>query len=164
MAIIHSESVTYAANGTELNGYLAYDQDQQGPRPGVILIHEWWGLTDYIKQRATMLAGLGYCGFAIDMYGGGETADNPDGAGALMTAVLEDMETGTARLRAAFDALTGHAMVDAGKTAAVGYCFGAYILSLTGRFAGCRGPRLSCNAVAEEWFSGHGPLCYVRTD
>ena len=41
---------------------------------------------------------------------------------------------------------------------------GAYILSLTGRFAGCRGPRLSCNAVAEEWFSGHGPLCYVRTD
>ena len=70
MATIHSESVSYAANGTELNGYLAYDQDRQGPRPGVILIHEWWGLTDYIKQRSVLLAGLGYCGFAIDMYGG----------------------------------------------------------------------------------------------
>ena len=46
----------------------------------------------------------------------------------------------------------------------LGTKIGAYILSLTGRFAGCRGPRLSCNAVAEEWFSGHGPLCYVRTD
>ena len=124
MATIHSENISYSANGTELNGYLAYDSDQQGPRPGVIVIHEWWGLDGYIKQRADALANLGFCGFAIDMYGGGKTADSPDGAGALMTAVLDDMASGTARLQAAYDTLINHPVVDAEKTAAIGYCFG----------------------------------------
>ena len=121
---IKSEQLTYTANGTTLNGYLAYDDATDGERPGVMVIHEWWGLDAYIKERADQLATLGYSALAVDMYGDGKTASSPDEAGALMNAVLEDMETGTARLKAAQDALAGHATADAARLAAIGYCFG----------------------------------------
>jgi len=122
MTNIQSETLTYTANGTSLQGHLAYDADR-GPSPGIMVIHEWWGLDDYIKERAEQLAELGYSALAIDMYGNGKTADNPNDAGALMNAVLEDMDSGTARLKAGYDALRGHASSN-GHTAAIGYCFG----------------------------------------
>ena len=90
----------------------------------MLVVHEWWGLDDYIRGRARMLAELGYTALAVDMYGDGQTAAGPDGAGALMNAVLGDMEAGTARLRAAYDALAGHPAADSGRMAAIGYCFG----------------------------------------
>ena len=123
MTTIHTESVSYSANGTSLRGHLAYDADRKEPHPGVLVIHEWWGLDDYIKGRAEQLAGLGYSALAIDMYGEGETADNPDQAGALMNGVLEDMTTGTARLKAAYQTLKNHASTG-DRMAAIGYCFG----------------------------------------
>ena len=122
MTSIQTESLSYSAKGTTLQGHLAFDADR-GPSPGVMVIHEWWGLDGYIKERAEQLAGLGYSALAIDMYGDGKTADNPTDAGALMTAVLEDMDTGTARLKAAYDALRGHTRSN-NHMAAIGYCFG----------------------------------------
>jgi dienelactone hydrolase len=107
-----------------MNGYLSYDDALSGPRPGVMIIHEWWGLNDYLRQRADQLATLGYSAFALDMYGDGATASTPDEAGSMMTAVLEDMETGTARLKAAHQAFASHATTDANRLAAIGYCFG----------------------------------------
>ena len=111
-------------NDTNLRGYLAYDDSSEDARPGIIVVHEWWGLNDYIQARARQLAELGYCALAIDMYGDGRTADNPEQAGAQMNAVLEDMKTGTARLEAGYQTLQQHERVDGSRVAAIGYCFG----------------------------------------
>jgi dienelactone hydrolase len=121
---IDTETVTYAADGQQMNGYLAYDSSIDGQRPGVIVIHEWWGLNDYIKGRARMLAELGYTALALDMYGDGQTAADPDGAGALMNAVLGNMASGTARLEAGYRTLADQPTVDSAHLAAIGYCFG----------------------------------------
>ena len=121
---IHTETVEYSANGTTCRGYLAYDRRVEGARPGVIVVHEWWGLDDYIKGRARMRAEIGYSALALDMYGDGQCGSSPDEAGALMNGVLGDMGAGTARLQAGFEALTAQATADASRTAAIGYCFG----------------------------------------
>ena len=135
---IKGETLSYSANGTNMNGYLAYDDAQDGARPGVIVIHEWWGLNDYIRQRADSLAGLGYSALALDMYGDGQTAGNPDEAGALMTAVLNDMETGTARLRAGHAALAAHASADADSDLPPSAIASAAPWCCTWRGSGCR--------------------------
>ena len=83
-ANIHTETISYTANGTTFKGYLAYDQGADAERPGVLVVHEWWGLNDYIRRRARMLAELGYTALAVDMYGEGQIADNPEDAGSLM--------------------------------------------------------------------------------
>ena len=124
MADIRTEELTYTAGDTTCMGHVAYDAAAGGSRPGVLVVHEWWGLDDYIRGRARMLAELGYTALAVDMYGDGQTAADPDGAAALMNGVLGDMEAGTARLRAAYDALAGHPAADSGRMAAIGYCFG----------------------------------------
>ena len=124
MTDIRTEDVAYAAGDTTCKGHIAYDAAAGEPRPGVLVVHEWWGLDDYIRGRARMLAELGFTALAADMYGDGRTAADPDGAGALMNSVLGDMDAGTARLRAAFDTLCRHPGADADRMAAIGYCFG----------------------------------------
>lgn len=124
MSNIHTETISYTANGDTMHGYLAYDSNVDGERPGVLIIHEWWGLNDYVQQRAQQIAGLGYSALAVDMYGAGSTADTPDQAGELMNAILGDMTTGTARLKAAHQVLHEHPTVDGDRMAAIGYCFG----------------------------------------
>ena len=124
MADIKTEDVTYTAGGATCRGHLAYDGSTSGPRPGVLVVHEWWGLNDYIRGRARMLAELGYTALAADMYGDGRTAGDAEDAGALMNAVLGDMDTGTARFKAAYDTLAGHPAADPDRLAAIGYCFG----------------------------------------
>ena len=121
---IKSQTVSYTAGDDDLKGYIAFDDKSESARPGVIVIHEWWGLDDYIRTRADRLAELGYTALAIDMYGNGATADSPDEAGGMMNAVLGNMETGTSRLRAAYDVLCAQSVVDETRTAAIGYCFG----------------------------------------
>lgn len=125
---IQSEVIQYEANGVKLKGYVAWDARRTGPRPGVLVVHEWWGHTDYVQKRARMLAELGYTGFAIDMYGNGKTAATPDEAGKLMNGVLSNMDEGVARFNAARKALESRPDTDASKTAAIGYCFGGAIV------------------------------------
>ena len=125
---IHAETITYSANGTNLQGYLAYDDTSGGPRPGVLVVHEWWGLNDYIRGRARMLAELGYAALAVDMFGDGKTADNPDDAGRLMNSVLEDLPTAEARFQAGHEVLSKHASTDGSRIAAIGYCFGGAVV------------------------------------
>ena len=121
---ILTNRIAYPVGDKTHQAYLAYDDEMSAARPGVIIVHEWWGLNDYPVRRAHMLAELGYVALAIDMYGGGQTADDPEQAGALMNGVLGDMETGTAALRAGYDLLLQQPGVDPARTAAIGYCFG----------------------------------------
>ena len=121
---LHSESIDYQVDDQGHRGYLAYDASNTQPRPGILLVHEWWGLNDYMKKRAHMLAELGYLALAIDMYGDGEVAADTDQAGALMNAVLGDMDKGTRALRAGYELLLNQPLVDNKRTAATGYCFG----------------------------------------
>ena len=125
---IHAEPVTYSAGNTSLRGYLAADSTKQGQRPGVLVVHEWWGLNDYIRRRARMLAEMGYVALAVDMYGNGSVADNPADAGALMNAILGDMKAGEARFKAGYDLLASRAEVDRNRVAAIGYCFGGAVV------------------------------------
>jgi dienelactone hydrolase len=80
-AEVRTEAVEYRSGETVMNGYLAYDDAVQGKRPGVLVVHEWWGHNDYARKRARMLAELGYTALAVDMYGDGKTADHPEDAG-----------------------------------------------------------------------------------
>jgi dienelactone hydrolase len=148
---IKTEQIEHEANGVKLNGYITWDASRAGPRPGVLVVHEWWGQTDYIRSRARMLAELGYTGFAVDMYGSGKTAATPDEAGQLMNAILNNMDEGVARFEAARRALEHHASADATRTAAIGYCFGgAVVLEMARRGIGLNGVASFHGALATQ--------------
>lgn len=123
-AEVKTEVVPYEHDGLALKGYLAYDDALEGPRPGVLLIHEWWGQNDYVRGRAEELASLGYVAFALDMYGGGQSTNDPKEAGKLAGALKDDLETARARARAGWEQLKKSPRVDGRRTAVIGYCFG----------------------------------------
>lgn len=123
-AAVVTEDVEYEAGGARMIGYLAYDDSVSGPRPGVLVVHEWWGLNDYARSRARQLAELGYTALAIDMYGDGRQADHPERAGALAQEVNGRWDDARARFAAALDLLRAHETTDDDRTAAIGYCFG----------------------------------------
>jgi dienelactone hydrolase len=123
-AAVESETVEYKDGDTALKGYLVYDDALEGKRPGVILVHEWWGLNDYAKQRAEMLAELGYVAFAVDMYGDEKVTEHGKEAKEWMTQIMENVDTWQKRALLGLDVLKKHELVDTDYTAAVGYCFG----------------------------------------
>jgi dienelactone hydrolase len=123
-AAFAGERVTYAAGGTTLKGYIARPAATGGKRPGVLVVHEWWGNNDYTRRRADMLAELGYVAFAVDMFGNGRTAGTPEEAGALSGAAWQNLGVAERRFRAARELLARQPDVDAGRIAAIGYCFG----------------------------------------
>ena len=124
---VKGEEVTYATDSTNLKGYIAYDINAKDKRPGVLIIHEWWGHNNYVRQRADMLAELGYTALAVDMYGDGKQADHPDDAGKFAMSVMTNLPEATARFDAALKLLKSHESVDAEKIAAIGYCFGGSV-------------------------------------
>lgn len=124
-AEIVATDVDYKSGGVTLKGYLVYDDSIEAKRPGVLVVHEWWGLNDYARKRAEMLAELGYTAFAVDMYGDGKTAEHSDDAGGFASQVSQNMNTlGRERFSAALEVLKSHPLVDPQKIAAIGYCFG----------------------------------------
>lgn len=124
---IKGEKVTYSTENTEMIGYFAVDQSMDQKRPGLLVVHEWWGQNDYVRGRAEQLAALGYVALAVDMYGEGKTADHPDDAMGFSSSVMKNMEESKARFQAAYKTLSEHPMVDPSKISAVGYCFGGSV-------------------------------------
>jgi dienelactone hydrolase len=127
-ADIKGEPVEYTAGDVVLKGYLAYDDGMKDKRPGVLVVHEWWGHNEYARKRARMLATLGYTALAVDMYGDGKQAAHPDDAGKFAGEVMQNMETAKARFMAAMDVLKKHKTVDPKHIAAIGYCFGGGVV------------------------------------
>ncbi len=127
-AEIKGETVDYSSNGVTLKGYLAYDDSSAAKRPGVLVVHEWWGHNEYARQRARMLAEMGYTALAVDMYGDGKLAEHPKDAKAFMMEVLNNMDALKARFMVAKETLAGHETVDNEKIAAIGYCFGGGVV------------------------------------
>ncbi len=127
MPTTNAEKITYRAGDTELVGWAEVGHSD-APRPGVLVVHEWWGLNDYIRRRVHELASLGYEALAVDMYGDGRTAADPEGANALMSAALGDVPALEQRFRAAYDTLAARPGVDASRIAAIGYCFGGAVV------------------------------------
>lgn len=127
-ASVKGEEVTYEADGVKLKGYIAWDEAIKGERPGVLVVHEWWGHNEYARKRARMLASLGYTALAVDMYGDGKQAKHPDDAKKFMMEVFDNMPDGEKRFVAAEKFLDEHVTTKPEKTAAVGYCFGGAVV------------------------------------
>lgn len=122
------KEVRYKAGDVELVGYLAYDPSIQGKRPGVLVVHEWWGHNDYARRRADMLAKMGYTALAVDMYGGGKQAKHPDEAGKFVSEVMATQGAARGRFEAGLELLRSQPTTEPDKIAAIGYCFGGGIV------------------------------------
>jgi dienelactone hydrolase len=125
---VQGKAVDYSANGVVMKGYFAYDENIKGKRPGVLVVHEWWGHNEYARSRARMLAKLGYAALAVDMYGDGKQAMHPDDAGKFSSELMKNFEVAKSRFIAAMDFLKQQPAVDSERIAAVGYCFGGGIV------------------------------------
>ena len=125
---IRGEAVSYQAGGTRLEGYVAWDESKTGRRPGVIVVHEWWGHNEYVRRRARMLAELGYTAFALDMYGDGKNTQRPEEAQKLLMAAVSNPTVAEQRFFAACEVLKEHHATDPSKIAAIGYCFGGAVV------------------------------------
>jgi dienelactone hydrolase len=123
-AKVVTQTVDYGQNGTVMRGFLAYDDSLRGKRPGVLVVHEWWGLNDFARERALKIAGLGYVALAADMYGGGATTRDRGEAGRLAGALLGNPDLLRARAQAALKVLAADPRVDLKRLAAIGFCFG----------------------------------------
>jgi dienelactone hydrolase len=120
--------VEYISEGKTLKGFLVYDKKIEGKRPGVLVVHEWWGHNDYARNRARMLAELGYTALALDMYGDGKTADHPEDAQKFAGEIFTNVKTGEDRFLAAYNFLKDQETVNPEEIAAVGYCFGGAVV------------------------------------
>jgi dienelactone hydrolase len=123
-ADVQTKKVAYKHGDLECQGYLAWDDTVKGPRPGVLVVHEWWGLNDYARSRAEQLAKLGYLAFAADMYGEGKVTEHPKEAGEMATKVRANVQDWRKRAATALDVLKAQPQCDKTKLAAIGYCFG----------------------------------------
>ena len=125
---IKEEAVSYGNNGFTAKSYITYDANKSGKRPAVLVVPEWWGLTDYPRMRAKMLAEMGYVAMAVDTYGDGKTANNPQEAQTLATPFYKDPTLCKTRLDAALQKLKTYPQVDTANIAAIGYCYGGYVV------------------------------------
>ena len=121
---VKTKVIEYTQDGTVLQGFFAWDDAKSGKRPGVLVIHEWWGHNEHARNQATRLAEAGYVAFALDMYGKGKLATHPKDAQAFATEVMSKPDVAAARFNAALAQLKQDPHVDPEKIAAFGYCFG----------------------------------------
>jgi len=126
-AAVQGKEIIYEVDGKQFTGYLAVDDALKGQRPGVLVVHEWWGHNAYARHRAEMLAGLGYTAFALDMYGTGKLADHPDDAEKFMKAATADPVHLKQRFISALKILQDQPDVRSDNVAAIGYCMGGGI-------------------------------------
>ena len=127
-ATVREKPVTYKDGETVMKGFVVYDDAKKGKRPGVILVHEWWGITKHMHNEARRFARNGYTVLIADMYGNAQTADNPKAAGALSGSVMKNPDAMKARFNAARDTLAKEPTVDGSRIVAAGYCFGGAVV------------------------------------
>ena len=127
-AAVEGRDVEYAAGGVTLKGYFAADAARADKRPGVLVVHEWWGHNEYARRRARMLAELGYAALAVDMFGDGKTAAHPEDAGKFSGELMKNAETTKARFLAALEYLKAQPQTDPARIAAIGYCMGGGVV------------------------------------
>lgn len=123
-AKVQTKEIEYKHGDTTLKGHLAWDDSIAGKRPGVLVVHEWWGLNDYARKRAEMLAELGYAAFAVDMYGDGKTTEHPMEAKAWATTIRQNQKSWQERAETGLKVLLSQDQVDTQHVGAIGYCFG----------------------------------------
>jgi dienelactone hydrolase/uncharacterized protein YndB with AHSA1/START domain len=129
VSAIETKELSYEVGGQKFGGFLAYPVDTESKRyPGVLVVHEWWGLNDYARRRAQMLAESGYVALALDMYGEHKMAHNPDDAMKLMSEVTSSPDIAITRFNAAFELLKSQSQTDPERIAAMGYCFGGAVV------------------------------------
>lgn len=122
--VIKEETVSYQADTVNMNGFIALDKASDAKRPVVLIVPEWWGLNDYARKRARMLAELGYVAMAVDFYGNGRQADNPELAGSLAMPFYMNPAMAKQRFDAALAKVKTIPQADTNQIAAIGYCFG----------------------------------------
>ena len=137
---IKEDPVTYRDGDIVMKGYVVYDEARQGRRPGVLVVHEWWGITKHTRDEARIFASQGYTAFVADMFGDGKTADNPKDASGLMKGLMGNPAGMQSRFNAARAELVKHRTVDASRIGASGYCMGgAVVLNMARTGADLRG-------------------------
>jgi len=127
-AAIKEEPITYSDGEATLKGFLVYDDANQAKRPGIVMVHEWWGITQHMHDQARRFAEQGYTVLISDMYGDAKTADNPKDAGALSSSVMKNPTVMESRFKAARAELAKQPSVNPQKIGAVGYCFGGAVV------------------------------------
>ena len=125
---IKEDSITYSEGGTNMKGYVVYDDQSKAKRPAVLVVHEWWGLGDYTRSRAKQLAELGFIAMAVDMYGDGKNGSNPAEAQALAMPFYKDPQLAYTRLNAAINKIKTYPQTDTSQIAAIGYCYGGNVV------------------------------------
>lgn len=128
IAEMQTETVEYTVDGSTFTGYLAWDDEAEGERPGVLVVHEWWGHNEFAREQAERLAASGYTALALDMYGEGKVADHPEDAQKFMKEATSDPDKIKARFMVAMELLQNHDSVDSDRIAAQGYCFGGAVV------------------------------------
>lgn len=123
-ALIRTRAIEYKDGDVVLQGWAAWEDGFKDTRPGILVVHEWWGHGPYARKRAEQLAKLGYTAFALDMYGKGVLAKNHEEAGKLAGAFFGDREAMRKRALAGLEQLKKLPFIDANKLGAIGYCFG----------------------------------------
>lgn len=126
--VVQGEEVSYKTDSTTMKGYISNNPELEGKRPGILVVHEWWGHNKYSRERADKLAELGYVALAVDMYGDGKQAQHPDDAGKFAGMVMKNIDVAKARFDAALSVLKSNPHVDQEKIAAIGYCFGGSVV------------------------------------
>ena len=125
---IKTDSVVYTSNGKQSKGYIAFDENKKGKLPVVVVIPEWWGVTNYIKSRARQLADLGYFAIDADLFGKGDTATNPKEAMAFTKPYYTNPQLALSAVEAAIAKAASYPQADTSRIAAIGYCFGGFIV------------------------------------
>jgi len=149
---IEGKEVTYKAGKTTLKGYIAWDKTKEGTRPGILIVHEWWGHNNYVRKRARMLAELGYTAFALDMYGDGKNTTHPKDAQKFMMQSMKHIDESIKRFKAAEALLKKDPHTNPKKISAIGYCFGGGVVLTMARLG------LPLDGVA----SFHGSLAPIK--
>lgn len=178
---IVEEDASYAVDSVTANSFVAYDKEKKGPLPVVLVIPEWWGLTDYPKMRARELAKLGYFAMAVDMYGNRKIANSPDEAGKIAGAFYGDTALVKRRLTAAINKVHAYQQADGSRIAMIGYCFGGSmsllaakmglplkgVVSFHGGLKGTAGktavPILICHGEADKFVSPEDVAAWRKT-